>query len=337
MCGGSGTRLWPISRKSSPKQFAPLFDNKSLFQLTIERNLSLVDEFIVVVNKAQLSLCQTQVPKIIEDKVKYIIEPVGRNTAPAITLATLMASDDDLLILASDHLIKDTEEYHRCVRQAQSLSQDGSLVTFGITPQYPETGYGYIEANGSDVLNFKEKPDLQTAQSYLKAGNYFWNSGMFLFSAKAYLSELETYQTQIFSKSKAAFEKAKTQNCITYIDHDDMLNIPADSIDYAVMEKSQKVKVVASDFNWSDLGSFDSLYEHLEKDQNNNTLSEQVITFESQNNLILPNKRLITTFNVNDLIIVDTEDALLIGKRGDSQNVKKLLEKVKEKNIDLLN
>ena len=334
MCGGSGTRLWPISRKKSPKQFAPLFDNKSLFELTIERNLKLVDEFIIVVNEQQLPLCQEQVPGIIKDKVRFIIEPVGRNTAPAITLAALLAGESDLLILASDHLIKNQALYEECVQNASKLSKiNGSLVTFGITAKHPETGYGYIEANGNNVLSFKEKPDLQTAVSYISSGNYYWNSGMFLFNSKIYLEELKKYSPKILEDSKIALHNAKEDNKTYFIKKDDMEKIPEDSIDYAVMEKSSKIKVIPSPFDWSDLGSFDSLYQELPKDSDGNTKNEQLFSLDSRNNLVLSTnqEKVICTFDVNDLIIVDTPDAILIGKKENSQKVKDILKLVKEK------
>ncbi len=336
MCGGSGTRLWPISRKSSPKQFVPLFNQKSLFELTIERNLSFVNEFIIVVNEAQLNLCQSQIPQIIKDKVKFIIEPIGRNTAPAITLAALLANDSDLLILASDHLIENQDAYKSCVAQALELSRDTSLVTFGITPTYPETGYGYIEANDNKVVSFKEKPNLETAKDYLAAGNYFWNSGMFFFNAKAYTDELDQFNPEILKHATLALKQARVENNIYYIEKEDMIAIPEDSIDYAVMEKSEKVKVVPSDIGWSDLGSFDSLYEHLEKDKDGNTINHNHLQLNSNNNLILGDKRIIATFDVENLLIIDTPNALLIGKKGESQKVKDLLKKVKERDPSLL-
>jgi mannose-1-phosphate guanylyltransferase len=336
MCGGSGTRLWPISRKSNPKQFVPLFNGKSLFELTLERNLNIVDEFIVVVNELQLPLCKKQIPKILSDKVKFIIEPIGRNTAPAITLAALLAKDSDLLILASDHLIKDQKGYEACVKNAQNLSKDSNLVTFGISPEYPEVGYGYIEANNSDVISFKEKPNFETAKKYIESGNYYWNSGMFFFNSQTFLNELSELQKDIYSKSEIALKNAKINGNVYYISKENMMDIPEDSIDYAVMEKSENVKVVPSAFNWSDLGSFDALYEELPKDSNGNTESPIHLSDNSKNNIVLTNKRIIATFDINDLIIVDTDDALLIGKRGESQKVKQLLSQVKKLKPELL-
>lgn len=336
LCGGSGTRLWPISRKTYPKQFAPLFNGKSLFELTIDRNKDLVDGFIIIVNELQLELCKSQVPPTIKN-VTFLIEPVGRNTAPAICLAALCATENEnLLVLPSDHLIKDQDIYEKCVITAQRFAHEENLVTFGIKAQYPETGYGYIQASGTDVVSFKEKPTKTKAIEYVANGNYFWNSGMFLFNSTTLLREIEKHSPEIYKFSTDAFNQAKKEDSTYFIQKTQMMKIPEDSIDYAIMERSQNVKVVPSPFTWTDLGSFDSLYSELPKDRNGNTKNEKVYTHQSSNNLIIGGKRVITTFDVNDLIIVDTKDALLIGKKGESQNVKKLLEKIKESEPDLL-
>ena len=336
LCGGSGTRLWPISRTSSPKQFAKLFDHKSLFELTIERNAPLVSGFIIVVNEKQLSLCKEQIPKELLEKTQFIIEPSPRNTAPAITLAALCAKGEEILVVASDHLIKEQEKYEQCIQEAQNLTKKDKLVTFGLKPQYPETGYGYIEFEENNVLSFKEKPSLETAKKYLESGQFLWNSGMFYFKSDTYLSELKKSNEEIYLQSVHAFKKAKTENQTYSIHLEDMMAIPKDSIDYAVMEKSDSIAVVPSHFYWTDLGSFDSLDSILEKDRHDNTQNDHYIGLNSERNLIIGDRRVIATFDINDLIIVDTEDALLIGKKGESQKVKELLEKVKEKKPELL-
>lgn len=337
LCGGSGTRLWPISRKSTPKQFAKIFGNESLFEKTILRNSHISDSYLVVVNEVQLPICQTQVPNEYQNKTEYLIEPIGRNTAPAIALAA-MASDPEeiLLILPSDHLIKDLEVYESCVQQAAQMAKDGNLVTFGIKAKYPETGYGYIEADGTQVISFKEKPDAQTAVTYVASGNYYWNSGMFCFKAETFLKELKEYSPEIFSQSLNTFNNKQKQKSVSHFKLEDMEKIPSNSIDYAVMEKSSNVSVVPSPFYWSDMGSFDSLYDELDKDKDGNTKVENLCSLNSKNNLIIGNKKVIATFDVNDLIIVDTEDALLIGKKGESQKVKELLEQVKKKDKAIL-
>ncbi len=337
MCGGAGTRLWPISRQSTPKQFNKIFNDKSLFELTLERNSDLCDGFIVIVNEKQLSLCKEQVPANLKDIVQFIVEPVGRNTAPAIALAAHLTKNDDLLILASDHLISELDIYKNCVESAQKIGGKDNLVTFGITAKYPETGYGYIEADGNQVLSFKEKPDTKTAIEYVASGNYFWNSGMFYFNAEAFLTELNNYAVNIYEKSLKALECSKKEEKTIYIQKEHMFDIPANSIDYAVMENSKKVKVIPSPFYWSDLGSFDSLYSELPKDEDGNSENKNYVQLNSHNNLVISPKKLVATFDVNDIIIINTEDALLIGKRGETQKVKQVLEKVKSIDPDLLN
>lgn len=340
LCGGSGTRLWPISRKSTPKQFSKIFDGKSLFQLTVERNKDLSNSFIIVVNRDQYLLCQEQWDELkIKHKVEFILEPVGRNTAPAIALASFLSKkNENLLIIPSDHLIGNLAVYRDCVENACELSKDGNLVTFGIKAKYPETGYGYIEADGINVKSFKEKPDLTTAIKYISRGNFFWNSGMFCFKAETYLDALKEHDPLIFEKSENAFKHLSQVENVYKIDESLMLAIPDQSIDYAVMEKSTKTKVIPSPFDWNDLGSFDSLYEELPKDDFGNTHHQSFFGVNSNNNLIIASsKKVIATFDVSDLIIVDTKDALLIGKKGKSQNVKKIVEKLKELKSKLLN
>jgi len=330
LCGGSGTRLWPISRTLMPKQFVKLFDNKSLFQLTVERNSKVCQEQFVVSNTEQYFLALDQLEELNKTNNKYLLEPVGRNTAPAIALAC-MALDKETLVLVtpSDHLIKNEEEYAKVLQTAKALAEEDNLVTFGITPTFPETGFGYIESKGQDVKAFHEKPNTETAQSYLNAGNYYWNSGMFMFKAGVFLEELQKYSPEIYESSKIALANAVEDN-ITRIKHEDMANIPEDSIDYAVMEKSTKVKVVASDIEWSDVGSFDALYDELPKDENGNTQNDKHISIDSKNNLIYGQNKHIATIDVEDLIIVDTGDALLVSKKGSSQKVKQVVAEIKK-------
>lgn len=333
LCGGSGTRLWPISRKKSPKQFFKFFGEQSLFQLTIERNKELVDEFIIVVNKDQVDICQSQIPSDI--KARIIVESAARNTAPAIALAAFCAGDNkDLIVLPSDHLIQPKGDYHQTIKQAQGFKEN--LVTFGIQPQYPETGYGYIQAAGFNVESFKEKPDLETAKSYLAAGNYYWNSGMFFFNSDIFLKELENSSPEIFQKTKQAFDAAELQSEVYMIPEELMLAIPKDSIDYAVMEKSQSVMVVPVNYRWNDLGSFDAVFDSSEKNSNNTVCNTELIEVSSSHNLIISEKKVVTTFSVNDLIVVETKDALLIGKRGESQEVKTIFTEVEKKFPELL-
>ena len=313
LCGGSGTRLWPISRTLMPKQFVKLFDNKSLFQLTVERNSKICDSQFIVSNTEQYFLAVDQLEEIHQIDSKYLLEPIGRNTAPAIALACMALEKEEIvLVTPSDHLIKNEQEYTFVLEQAKKLAAKNNLVTFGITPSFAEIGFGYIElGENNSVKAFHEKPDFKTATSYFNAGNYYWNSGMFMFKAGVFLEELEKKSPKIYQASLNAFINAKNDEIIR-IKHEDMANIPEDSIDYAVMEKSEKVKVIPSDIGWSDVGSFDALYEELPKDESGNTKNEKHIAIDSKNNLILSDEKYIATIDVEDLIIVDTGDALLI-------------------------
>lgn len=330
LCGGSGTRLWPISRTLMPKQFVKLFDDKSLFQLTVERNSKLCDGQFIVSNAQQYFLALDQLEELDKTNNRYLLEPVGRNTAPAIALACLALDKDEIvLVTPSDHLIKDEREYAKVLSQAKELAASNTLVTFGITPTFAETGFGYIESNGLDVKAFHEKPDFQTATNYLNAGNYYWNSGMFCFKAGVFLAELQKYSPQVYEASIAAYANASKDEMIR-IKHNDMISIPEDSIDYAVMEKSNRVKVVASNIGWSDVGSFDALYDELPKDEDGNTQNANHISIDSKNNLIYGTERKIATVDIEDLIIIDSGDALLISKKGSSQKVKNVVAEIRK-------
>ena len=331
LCGGSGTRLWPISRTLMPKQFVKLFDDKSLFQLTVERNEKVCSSQYIVSNAEQYFLALDQLEELGKTNNRYLLEPVGRNTAPAIALACMSLDPEELvLVTPSDHLIKNEKEYAKVLARAKELAQEGNLVTFGITPAFAETGFGYIEADGEDVKAFHEKPSLDVATKYLEAGNYYWNSGMFCFKAGIFLDELQKHSPEIYEATKSALESKNINDEMIRIDHESMMQIPEDSIDYAVMEQSNKVKVVASDIDWSDLGSFDALYEELPKDENGNTKNENHISVDSKNNLVYGKDRKIATVDVEDLIIVDTGDALLVSKKGSSQKVKAVVNELKK-------
>jgi mannose-1-phosphate guanylyltransferase len=336
LCGGSGTRLWPISRTLMPKQFVHIFDNRSLFQLTVIRNQKACSSQMIVSNAEQYFLAVDQLAQLHVTKNSFLLEPVGRNTAPAIALACMALSPDEIvLVTPSDHLIKDEAAYLKVLDIAKEQASLDNLVTFGITPSYPETGFGYIEAAGLDVKSFKEKPDAQTAQRYIDEGNYYWNSGMFCFKAGLFLDELEKHSPEIYNTAKTAYENAPKDDLIR-IAHNDMAAIPEDSIDYAVMEKSSCVKVIPSDIAWSDLGSFDALYDELPKNGDGNTANPHHISIDSHNNLILAHKT-IATIDIDDLIIIDTEDALLISKKGSSQKVKEVVAELKKRDSHLPN
>ncbi|HIC12183.1 MAG TPA: mannose-1-phosphate guanylyltransferase/mannose-6-phosphate isomerase [Sulfurimonas sp.] len=332
LCGGSGTRLWPISRTLMPKQFVKLFDSKSLFQLTVERNSKVCDNQFIVSNTEQYFLALDQLEELHKTHNKYLLEPVGRNTAPAIALACMALEEDELvLVTPSDHLIKDENEYVKVLAQAKELANEDNLVTFGITPSFAETGFGYIESGEKhSVKAFHEKPDFQTATKYVNAGNYYWNSGMFMFKAGVFLEELKKYAPEVYERSLNALKNASNERNMLRIKHEDMKAIPEDSIDYAVMEKSSIVKVIPSNIDWSDVGSFDALYEELPKDENGNTLNDKHISIDSKNNLIQGKDKYIATIDVQDLIIVDTGDAFLVSKKGSSQKVKQVVAQIKK-------
>ena len=318
-----------------PKQFVKLFEDKSLFQLTVERNRSLCDRQLIVSNAEQYFLALDQLQEIKAEYNQFVLEPVGRNTAPAIALACLaLEADEVVLVSSSDHLIKDHAAYKSALQSAERLAKLDNLVTFGIRAKYPETGYGYIEAEGEEVKAFHEKPDLETAENYVKAGNYYWNSGIFCFKAGVFLEELQKCAPEIYDASKAAYTHAKN-DAILRVSHEDMAAIPEESIDYAVMEKSDRVKVVAADIDWSDLGSFDALAEEFPKDDLGNSINENLIAINSKNNFVYGESRLISLVGIDDLIVADTPDALLISKKGDSQKIKDIVKELKGRDSDL--
>ena len=350
LCGGSGTRLWPISRTLMPKQFVKLFDGQSLFQLTVERNHNICNRQYIVSNAEQYFLAVDQLNEMQLRRNNFLLEPVGRNTAPAIALACFDLDTEDVVFISpSDHLIKDQEAYVKVINRAKELADEGYLVTFGIKPEYAETGYGYIEADGEDVKAFHEKPDAAVAQTYFDAGNYYWNSGMFCFKAGVFLEELKAFKPDIYKTSLSAHNNAKSDGAAVIYDdmvritHKDMIAIPEDSIDYAVMEKSSKVKVVVSTIDWSDMGSFDALYEELSKDDDGNARlvtrakkSADYIVNNAHNNLIVSDK-LVAAIDIDDLLVIDTADALLISKKGSSQKVKEIVKSLQSGNSELPN
>ncbi len=337
LCGGSGTRLWPVSRTLLPKQFAKLFGDRSLFQKSVERNSRYCSSMLVVSNVEQYFMAYDQLEEIeSQDKTKFLLEPVGRNTAPAILLAAMeLDSDEIMLVTPSDHIIEDEEEYGKALKRAYELATEGYLVTFGITPNAPETGFGYIEADGEKVAAFHEKPSLETAEEYLSRGNYYWNSGMFCFKASTILEEAKKYSPEIYEAVEYAFKSRKSDGSVDRIELEAMMSIPDDSIDYAVMEKSDNIRVVKGDFGWSDLGSFDALDEVFEKDENGNTLNDTLITIDSSDNFVYGEERTKVIVDVDDLIVVDTSDALLITKKGSSQKIKDVVARLKERESQL--
>jgi mannose-1-phosphate guanylyltransferase len=346
LCGGAGTRLWPLSRRATPKQFVDLIGGQTLFGRTVARNLALVDSYIIVTGAEQYPLAKAQFKAAAhgEMKVGFILEPLGRNTAPAIALACLgLPPEEIVLVTPSDHEITDQKAYLAAAAVAREAAEEGWLATFGITAAYPETGYGYIEAGTPtrdslflSVRAFKEKPDLSTAEAYVKAGRYYWNSGMFCFSAGRFLEELGRYAPAMLETAKKAREagiavspKGQGAPDVVTIPKAEMEAIPAQSIDYAVMEKADRVAVVPCDIGWNDLGSWDAIYEIRSKDGSHNASNEGLMAINSTRNLVMgPGKRIIL-LDVEDLIVIDTPDALLVARRSRSQDVKAVVDALK--------
>ena len=325
LSGGSGTRLWPLSRQSKPKQFLPMFEGKSLFQHTLERNKDLVDQFMIVTNKNQFVQASAQAKELNIALDYKIIEPIGRNTAPAIALAALsVAADDVLFVTPSDHMISDADKYKICLEKAIALAKQDKLVTFGIQPTGPDTGFGYIEFEGEDVLQFREKPDLETAKSFLAQGNFYWNSGMFCFKASTFLEALKSADKTMYDTCVEAAKTIKDG----LVDLEAMKAIPSQSIDYAVMEKSTIVKTVASDFAWSDLGSFDAIIEFQHKGGIVDNL--QTIKGENNANAYAFGKQQVFANNIENQIWVTTEDASVVLHYGKSGEIKEIYNSVKE-------
>jgi mannose-1-phosphate guanylyltransferase len=326
LCGGIGSRLWPVSREQCPKQFCNLTDNYSLFQETLIRNKNLCNKTIIVTNNNHYDLAKKQIEELNIKDVEFILEPLVRNTAPAITIACLTLDEDDIvLVTPSDHFIKNEKGYNDTITAAQKLAENDNLVTFGIKPSYPETGFGYIEAEGENVISFREKPDERTAKEYIEAKKYFWNSGMFVFKVKTYLDEIKCHSNDIYAASQEAFKKSEINNNIVKILESYMEKIPANSIDYAVMEKTKKIKMVALNADWSDLGSFEALYNISNTDADGNVSVSKNVLYNSKNNLIISKNKPVTLIDVNDLIVVDTDDAVFISKKGSSHKIKELI------------
>jgi len=343
MSGGNGSRLWPLSRALHPKQFLALLNKQTLLQETINRLApnACLDPLIICNNEHRFIVAE-QLRENGTAASDIILEPMGRNTAPAIALAAfdaLSGGDDPLLlVLAADHLIKDVNAFQRAVVDATVFAKQGKLVTFGIVPTHPETGYGYIkegvkrtqgDAVGADVNAFVEKPDLATAQAYLDAGDYLWNSGMFMFKASRYLAELEKFSPEIYAICHKAFETKSQDLDFMRIDAEIFALCPDDSIDYAVMEHTQDAIVIPMDAGWSDVGSFSSLWEVSDKDGEGNVNIGDVITEKTSNSYIHATNKLVTTVGVDNLVIVETKDAVLIANKDQVQDVKNIVNKLK--------
>ena len=341
MAGGSGSRLWPLSRQLNPKQFLALADAQlSMLQATIRR-LDGLDVGLprLICNEQHRFLAAEQLRQLGMEQASILLEPVGRNTAPAIALAALQAVQEEgdpvLLVLAADHLIQDVDAFLSSIRTALPLATAGKLVTFGIVPSHPETGYGYIEkgacveGGGFAVSRFVEKPNLTTAQEYLASGNYYWNSGMFMFRASRYLEELERFQPEILTACRQALDAGQQDIHFTRVDATAFSACPEDSIDYAVMEKTEHAIMVPLDAGWSDIGSWSALWEVSTKDAKGNVFKGDVIDLATCNSYVHADSRLVATVGVEDLVIVETKDAVLVAHKDRVQEVKQIVERLK--------
>ena len=344
LAGGTGSRLWPLSRQLMPKQFLNLADSdNSLLQATLQRLEGLhTTPPQIICNEQHRFLAAEQLRRLGMEQSNILLEPIGRNTAPAIALAALQAlkssSDPILLVLAADHLIQDTPSFHRSIHTALPLAVSGKLVTFGIVPSSPETGYGYIERGraagegGYYVNRFVEKPDRETASDYIGSGDYFWNSGMFMFRASRYLEELQRFQPTILAACRLALEKGTQDMYFTRVDEQTFIDCPEDSIDYAVMEKTADAVMVPLDAGWSDIGSWTALWEVSPKTKDGNVLKGDVLDLNTNNTYVYADNRLVTTVGVKDLIVIETKDAVLVAHKDSVQDVKKIVDRLKNDN-----
>jgi mannose-1-phosphate guanylyltransferase/mannose-6-phosphate isomerase len=339
LAGGSGTRLWPVSRELYPKQLVKFIGEDSLVQNTIKRLMPVLnsENIRIVCGKEHFHEIARHMEEIdVRADEKIICEPCGRNTAPAILLGMLniLKQKEDIVvcIFPADHVIRNNEAFHEKLASAIELAQMGYIVTFGIKPHYPETGYGYIEGVGEIreqalfIKRFVEKPDMETAKRYVDAGNFFWNSGMFTFKASVMMEELKIHQPELLQKMKALLPLSG--NAVSQKDYQLLPNI---SIDYAVMEKTDKGAVLPSDFGWSDIGSWKSLYDFNTKDASGNVIYGDVITINTENCFIKGYERLIATNNINNMVVVETSDSVFVSDMENSRDVKSIVEKLKEK------
>lgn len=323
LSGGVGSRLWPLSRKSRPKQYLPLFNGQSLFGLTVKRNQGVCNQVLVVGGIDNYQLSREHMEGSPGTDFYDLVEACPRNTAAAIAFAAFsLEKEDILLVTPSDHLIEDQKLYEESLHEAIKLARQGFLVTFGLRPSKPETGFGYIEYQGNNVVSFREKPTLDKAREFIEKGNFLWNSGMFCFSAGVYLEELHKHAPEVYKASFDAFQKVEGG----FLPLDESLKIPSISIDYAVMEKSDKIRVVPSSFHWSDMGSFEALFHYL-KDKYKD---------KSGSNLTVGTKKHVEFLGVENVMLIETDDAILVLDVHHAQEVKKVYERLEKENPNLL-
>ena len=341
LCGGAGTRLWPLSRRALPKQFLPLVSDKSLLQNTLLRlrGLTQLSAPIVVSSNDHRFLVADQLQEIGITPASLILEPMARNTAPAVAMAAFAALQRDaqaqLLVLPADHTIGDVAAFHAAILAAKPLADEGYMTAFGIVPSGAETGYGYIEQGeklgegGNVIARFIEKPDAARAQQFVDQGNFLWNSGMYLFNAQLYLDELLKYQPAVHEASRLAFERAQVDLDFLRADEESFASSPAISLDYGVMERTERAAVVPADIEWNDIGSYAALWEIEDKDENGNASRGHVAFFDASNNYVRAEKQLVAMLGVEDMIVVSTPDALLITKKEHAQDIKKIVDQLR--------
>ena len=344
LSGGSGTRLWPLSRASYPKQFINLINEKTLFQNTINRLPNEATDPLIICNEEHRFIVAEQLRQIKSKNKGIILEPIGKNTAPAIALAAFnlisQKIDPILLVLSADHIIDNHKEFLLSIKVAKKIAENGCLVALGVSPTKPETGYGYIEVDNSklrssyNIISFTEKPNLSIAEEYIESKNYYWNSGMFVFKASTYLNELKKYEPEIFNICKKSFTNTSKDLDFIRLDNDRFLTCPDKSVDFAVMEKTNIGVVVPFKGGWSDIGSWKSLWESnaKSKDSNNNVSNGDVMLSDVNNSYIYSSNRLVSVNDVSDLVVIDTQDALLVSSKKNSHNINKIVQKLKNSN-----
>ncbi len=324
LSGGVGSRLWPLSRKTKPKQYLPLFEGETLFQKTVLRNSRFCDSVSVVGNFENYQLSRKDLSNAGVEIFTEIIEACPRNTAAAIAFAAFAAKPEDILFVSpSDHLIEIGTDYNQSIDRGISLAKEGFIVTFGLKPFKPETGFGYIESDGENVKSFREKPNKETAEAFLKAGNFYWNSGMFCFKASVFLDELNALEPEVYAASKIAFDAIDN----SFLNKDLSMKIPSISVDYAVMEKTKKIKVVESEFSWSDMGSFESIYDHFRS---------QGHPVDAKGNMVIGTTIHTEFTGLENTLLIQTPDAILVLKKDQAQDVKKVFERLEKDRPELV-